>query len=152
MADIAFMLMIFFLLTTTFDVDTGIGLVLPPPPDEAIREKIKKENIANILVNAAGEVLLDGDLVLISQINELMKNKIKDNPKLIISVKTDRDTSYKIYIDVMDQLKQAYNDLREDFARQKFGLRLPHLTKNQLKEVREAIPQHISLAEPEETR
>lgn len=151
MADIAFTLMIFFLLATTFDVDTGIGLVLPPPVEDTEVVKVRKENITNVLVNAAGEVLLDGDLVLVSQIKEIVKSKIKENDKLIISVKTDRETSYRTYIDVMDQLKQVYNELREEYARQKFGGGLAQLTKRQLEEVRQTVPQRISLAEPEKT-
>lgn len=151
MADISFMLMIFFLLATTFDVDTGIGLVLPPPVEDTEQVKVRKENITNVLVNAAGEVLLDGDLVLVSQIKEIVKSKIKENDKLILSVKTDRETSYRTYIDVMDQLKQVYNELREEYARQKFGRGLSQLTKLQLEEVREKVPQRISLAEPEKT-
>lgn len=152
MADIGFELMIFFLLTTTFDVDTGIGLVLPPPVEETTEVKIKKENIANILVNKEGQVLLDGELVLVDQIKPLIVNKIKENDKIVISVKTDRETSYKIYIDVMDQLKQAYNQLREDYSRQNFAVSLAQVTKAQLEEIRGAIPQRISLAEPEKTR
>ncbi len=151
MADIAFLMLIFFLVTTTFDVDTGIGLVLPPHIEEAELVKIKKENLANVLVNKEGQVLLDGDLVVISQIKEILKSKIRENDKLIISVKTDRETSYEIYIAVMDELKENYYELREEFSRQKFGLGLTQLTKVQLREVREAVPQRISLAEPEKT-
>jgi biopolymer transport protein ExbD len=152
MADIGFMLMIFFLLTTTFDVDTGIGLVLPPPVESTEQVKMKKENIANILVNAAGEVLLDGEIILVPQISPTMKNKITENDKLVVSVKTDRETPYRVYVDVMDQLKQAYNELREEYARHKFGMGLNQLTKKQQDEVREALPQRISIAEPEKTQ
>ncbi len=151
-ADIGFLLMIFFLLTTTFDVDTGIGLVLPPPVENTAQVKIKKENIANILVNAAGEVLLDGELILVPQIFATMKNKIHENNKLIVSVKTDRDTPYKIYMAVMDQLKQAYYELREEYARQKFSVGLNQVTKKQGQEIREEIPQRISIAEPEKSQ
>lgn len=152
MADIGFELMIFFLLTTTFDVDTGIGLVLPPPVESTEQVKIKKENIANILVNAAGEVLLDGELYLVHQIGPTMENKIRENEKLIVSVKTDRETPYKDYIDVMDQLKQAYSNLREEYSRKKFGKPTSQLAKKDMDEVRSAVPQRISIAEPEKTQ
>lgn len=152
MADIGFQLMIFFLLTTTFDVDTGIGLVLPPPVEETEQIKLKKEDIANILVNAAGEVLLDGEIILVPQIHATIKEKIRANEKLVVSVKTDRETPYRVYVAVLDELKQAYQELREEHARQKFGLALNQLTKQQTDEVRSAIPQRISIAEPEQTK
>ncbi len=149
MADIAFLLLIFFLLVTTIDVDTGIGLVLPPPVDEAEEIEVIEENLANILVNAAGEVLLDGNIISVPQISGTIADKIRGNPDLIVSVKVDRRTPYNIYIDTIDQLKMAYNELREEYARQNFGVRLQDVTREQLDQVRQAIPQRISLAEPE---
>ncbi|CUU00865.1 Biopolymer transport protein ExbD, partial [Candidatus Kryptobacter tengchongensis] len=116
MADIAFELMIFFLVATTFDVDTGIGLVLPPAAETTEQVKVKQSDIAKLLVNAAGEVLLDGELITVPQIRETIKNKIKANPKLIVSIKTDRETNYSRYIEVLDELKLAYNDLREEYS------------------------------------
>ncbi len=149
MADIAFLLLIFFLLVTTIDVDTGIGLVLPPPVEDAEEIEVEEENIANILVNAAGEVLLDGDIISVPQISGTIADKIRANPELIVSVKTDRRTPYNVYIDTIDQLKMAYNELREAYARQNFGVRLDDVTREQLEQIRREIPQRISLAEPE---
>lgn len=149
MADIAFLLLIFFLLVTTIDVDTGIGLVLPPPVDEAEEIEVIEENIANILVNAAGEVLLDAEIISVPQISGTIADKIRNNPELIVSVKTDRRTPYNVYIETIDQLKMAYNELREEYARQNFGVRLQDVTREQLDQIRQAIPQRISLAEPE---
>lgn len=149
MADIAFLLLIFFLLVTTIDVDTGIGLVLPPPVDEAEEIEVDTENLANILVNAAGEVLLDGNIISVPQISGTIAEKIRENPELIVSVKTDRRTPYNVYIDTIDQLKMAYNELREEYARQNFGIRLQDASREQMDQIRQAIPQRISLAEPE---
>ncbi len=149
MADIAFLLLIFFLLVTTIDVDTGIGLVLPPPVEDAEEIEVEEENIANILVNAAGEVLLDGDIISVPQISGTIADKIRENPELIVSVKTDRRTPYNVYIDTIDQLKMAYNELREAYARQNFGVRLDDVTQEQMQQIRREIPQRISLAEPE---
>jgi len=149
MADIAFLLLIFFLLVTTIDVDTGIGLVLPPPVDEAEEIEIKEDNIANILVNATGEVLLDGQIISVPQISGTIADKIRGNPALIVSVKTDRRTPYNVYIETIDQLKMAYNELREEYTRQNFGIRFQDVTREQLDQIRQAIPQRISLAEPE---
>ncbi len=152
MADIAFELMIFFLVATTFDVDTGIGLVLPPAAETTEQVKVKQSDIAKLLVNAAGEVLLDGELITVPQIRETIKNKIKANPKLIVSIKTDRETSYSRYIEVLDELKLAYNDLREEYSLKTFGKEFKNLTKDQQEEVKKEIPIRISIAEPEEVK
>ncbi len=152
MADISFLLLLFFLVTTTIDVDTGIGIVLPPPPEETEQVKVKTENLLKVLVNAAGEVLLDEELTSVSQIHEIVKNKIKANEKLIISVKVDRETPYRVYIATLDEIKQAYFDLREEFSIQRFGRPVKQLSKKELDEVREKVPQKISIAEPEQTR
>ncbi len=148
LADIAFLMLLFFLVTTTIDVDTGIDLVLPPWVENAEQVAIKSENIANLLVNEVGDVLLDEKIIGVPQIKDEMVSRIKANPKLIISYKTVRDTPYKIYIDVMDQLKMAYDDLRSEYAREKFGIPLDKASEEQVQEIRRAIPQRISLAEP----
>ncbi len=152
MADIAFELLIFFLVATTFDVDTGIGLVLPPAAEITEQVKVKQSDIAKLLVNAAGEVLLDGELITVAQIRETIKNKIKQNPKLIVSIKTDRETNYSKYIEVLDELKLAYNDLREEYSLRTFGKSYRDLTKDQQEEVKKTIPIRISIAEPEEVK
>ncbi len=104
LADIAFLVLIFFLVSSTIDVDKGISLVLPAKGET---KDIRKENISNLLVNAQGEVLLDNELVPIPMIKNVVREKLARNDKLIISVKTDRETEYQVYIKVMDQLKQA---------------------------------------------
>ncbi len=152
MADISFLLLLFFLVTTTIDVDTGIGLTLPPPVDDAEEVKIKSENILKVLVNAAGDVLIDDEITSVPQINQIVKNKLKANDKLIISVKVDRDTPYRVYIATLDQVKQAYADLRDEAAVARFGVPMKQLTREQLQQIRDQVPQRISLAEPERTR
>lgn len=152
MADISFLLLLFFLVTTTFDLDTGIGIVLPPPADETQEVKVKSENLLKVLVNAAGEVLLDGEIASLGQIYEIVKKKIQTNPKLIVSVKVDRETPYRVYIQALDEIKQAYADLRDEYAIQHFGVSVKRLTKQQLEEVRDKVPQRISIAEPEKTQ
>lgn len=105
LADIAFLLLIFFLVCTTIDVDKGLRLVLPPP--DVTEEKIPKKNILNILINDAGEVLLDNEVVNVRDVERIVREKLNENDKLIISVKTTRLTKYKVYIEVLDQLKKA---------------------------------------------
>lgn len=105
LADIAFLLLIFFLVCTTIDVDKGLRLVLPPP--DVTEEKIPKKNILNILINDAGEVLLENEVVNVRDVERIVRDKLIENDKLIISVKTTRLTKYKVYIEVLDQLKRA---------------------------------------------
>lgn len=105
LADIAFLLLIFFLVCTTIDVDKGLRLVLPPP--DVTEKKIPKKNILNILINDAGEVLLENEVVNVRDVERIVRDKLNENDKLIISVKTTRLTKYKVYIEVLDQLKRA---------------------------------------------
>ncbi|MDX9758829.1 MAG: biopolymer transporter ExbD [Bacteroidota bacterium] len=148
MADISFLLLLFFLVTTTIDIDTGIDLVLPPWVENAEQVKVKSDNIANLLVNEVGDVLIDEKIIGIAQIKPEIIARIKANPKLIISYKTVRDTPYNIYIMVMDQLKVAYNELRDEYSREKFGVPAEEASDAQIQELRKEIPQRISLAEP----
>ena len=104
MADIAFLLLIFFLVTTTIDIDKGLGLVLPP---EGETIEINKKNILNCLINSSGMVLLGGEPVNPKDVSRIVKDKLRENNKLIISVKTHEKTRYKDYIAIIDQLKIA---------------------------------------------
>jgi biopolymer transport protein ExbD len=103
--DIVFLLLIFFLVTTAIDTEKGLDLVLPPSKTDEI--KIPKKNIANLLINSAGAVLIDGEIVEMRDISRVIKERIQDNPKLIVSIKTDKLTKYDVYIDVLDRLKKA---------------------------------------------
>ncbi len=104
LADIAFLLLIFFLVATTIDVDKGLDLVLPPIGSEI---EIAKKNITNLLINDAGEILLDNEVVPVEEVDDIIRDKLAENDKLIVSVKTARKTKYDIYIRVLDQLKKA---------------------------------------------
>ena len=104
MADIAFLLLIFFLVTTTIDIDKGLGLVLPA---EGETIEIKKKNILNCLINSSGMVLLGGEPVNLKDVSRIVKEKLRENNKLIISVKTHERTHYKDYVAIIYQLKIA---------------------------------------------
>ena len=104
MADIAFLLLIFFLVTTTIDMDKGLGIILPAEGEEI---EIKKDNILNCLINSSGNVLLGGEPIKTKDISKEIRRKIAENDKLIISVKTHKKTKYSDYIAVIDQLKMA---------------------------------------------
>ena len=104
MADIAFLLLVFFLVTTTMDMDKGIGIILPAEGQEI---EINKKNILNLLISSSGNVLLGGEPIAINQIDDRVKEEIRKNDKLIISVKTHEKAQYDVYIEVLDQLKKA---------------------------------------------
>ena len=104
MADIAFLLLIFFLVTTTIDMDKGLGLVLPPKGEE---KEIPKRNISNILINARGDILLDKEPVQMRDIRQVVREKMAANDKLIFSVKKHPKAKYQAYVNVLDQLKMA---------------------------------------------
>ncbi|MBD3165423.1 biopolymer transporter ExbD [bacterium] len=109
--DIVFMLLIFFLVTTTIDMDKGIPMNLP---DRGGEFKVNPENISNVLVNAAGQVLIDDEPTEIHQIHDKIRSSMEARGrdedgkwKLIVSIKTERATSYDTYIQVLDEVKRA---------------------------------------------
>jgi len=104
MADIAFLLLVFFLVTTTISMDKGISLILPAEGNEL---EVNKKNIVEILVNQSGKVLMGNSPVLIKNIQSKAQKLMDSNPKLIFSVQTTNETKYKSYIKVLDQLKLA---------------------------------------------
>ncbi len=111
MADIAFLLLIFFLVTTTMDTDKGIPMILPERGGEL---KINPKNIAKILINESGDVSFEDEPVDDVVLRELLVTRLKERgldsdgrPKLIVSIKTDRDTEYDRYITILDIVKDS---------------------------------------------
>ena len=165
MADIAFLLLIFFLVTTTIDVDSGIYMQLPPKLDtETTPPEIQQRNLLNVLVSAAGDVLIDGEFMQINQIRDVVVRHVTNegqlpnysvNPDLaIVSFKTERGTRYETYIDVLDEIKGAYLDIRDQYARQVSGQDYAtyksFLGEDDPDEVAAKYPIKISLAEPDQ--
>ena len=161
MADIAFLLLIFFLVTTTMDQDTGIARKLPPMPEEELQEddsQINAKNIYTVLINSHNQLLVEGELMDISQLKDGAKKFINNNgidpnssenpEKAIISLQNDRGTEYMTYIRVQNELAAAYTDLRNNASLNEFGERYADLNKTQMKEIRKMYPQKISEAEP----
>jgi biopolymer transport protein ExbD len=105
MSDIAFLLLIFFLLVSNVDTDKGIGVVLPPPGDSEI--KLNPKNITMVLINAGGDVLFNDDVIPVEQITARARQLEASNPNMVFSVQTDRKTKYQDYINVVDQLTAA---------------------------------------------
>lgn len=156
MADIAFLLLLFFLVATVIDVDTGIGLTLPEPLDENTDiVPVSKDRLAQVLINENGDVLLDGAVIPVHMIKNNLKSRIVSkielptNKKLIVSVKTDRKTVYNIYIHALDQIKLAYFEVRDEYSNANFGKKYNDLDPENQDVVKDKIPIIISLAEPE---
>lgn len=164
MADIAFLLLIFFLVTTTIDTDTGIYMELPPPLEEDTPPpEIPDRNILTVLVNAQGDVLLEKEFVQIRDIRPNVKRfvanrgadpTLSDSPdKAIISFKTERQSKYEQYITVLDEIKMGFNELRDEEAQRRgfrdyddYQTRLPGGEED---EISEMYPYRISIAEPD---
>ena len=104
MADIAFLLLVFFLVTTTISMDKGINIVLPADGEQ---KEIPKTNITHILINESGKVLLDDIPTLIKDIKGIAEKKMAVNDKMIFSVQSHSKTKYSHYLKVLDQLKMA---------------------------------------------
>lgn len=174
-ADIAFLLLIFFLVSTTMDVDKGIQRRLPPIPDEKQQQqdvKVNRRNIVVVRINAQDRILAGGEPMDVTQV----KTKIKEfitNPanseslpekemkdiegfgqyavsKGVVSLQNDRGTSYSAYLRVQNEIVKAFNEIRDDFAMVNYGSKYADLDEEKQKIVREAVPQSISEAEPKD--
>lgn len=154
MADIAFLLLIFFLVTTTMDVDTGLTRKLPPLPEDLQENppEVKKRNVFEVLVNANDDLLVEGKITSILDLREKAKEFIIGDPmdenmpevvmsdvellgtypvsKQIVSLQNDRGTSYEMYIKVQNELVAAYNEVRNEFAMKEFGKSFSQLEKD----------------------
>ena len=104
MSDIAFLLLVFFLVTTTISLDKGISLILPADGNEL---EVNRKNIVSILINDKGKVLMDDKPAKIKNIKSIAEKQIASNANIIFSVLTHKNTKYRDYILVLDQLKQA---------------------------------------------
>ncbi|MDD2437682.1 MAG: biopolymer transporter ExbD [Massilibacteroides sp.] len=173
-ADIAFMLLLFFLLTSSMDTDKGLPRRLPPPiPKDQKNEdvKIKKRNILVVLINSNNQLLCNNEYIDISQlkdqVKEFVENPYNDEHKPekiqvdvpffgnmmvtknhVISLQNDRGTEYQAYIDVQSELAAAYTELRNNVSQKKFGKDFADLDEEQQKAVQMIYPQKVSEAEP----
>ena len=127
LADIAFLLLIFFLVTTTINVDTGIGMTLPPMLEDQEPPPVKDRNLFKVLVDSQGNLLVEEEEARIGQLRERVKRHVTnygDNPdlavspsKAVISIKTDAKTPYDTYIEVLDEVWMAYREIWDQIAR-----------------------------------
>ena len=175
MADSSFLLLIFFLVTTSMDVNQGLARRLPAPipPDQKVEDKdINKRNLLVVKINSANQLMVQGQLMDVKQLREKAKefilnaNNADNFPKVyeedfgapfgvvkytkdhVISVQNDVDTQYQAYLDVQNELVAAYNELREECAQKYFHKAYNELEEEQQKQIQKIYPQKISEAEP----
>lgn len=173
MADIAFLLLIFFLMTTTMDSDTGLARTMPPPlpPQEDAPPPIRERNVFEVLINANNQLLVEKQPMALQNLKDAAKIFIQ-NPanlatlpereeievpffgvypvttKAVISLQNDRGTQYQMYLSVQNELQAAYNELRDELARRQFNSSFSDLNDEQQSAIRVIYPQKISEAEP----
>ena len=174
-ADMAFLLLCFFLMTTTMDQDLGLQRRLPPMPDKNQKvedQKVNRRNIVIVKINSADRLLAGTEPMHVSQLKDKMKEFL-DNPandpnlpekeevdiegfgkvmvsKGVISLQNDRGTSYEAYIAVQNELVKAVNELRDAWSMENFGKPYASLDEDKQAIVRKAVPQNISEAEPKD--
>ena len=172
-ADIAFLLLCFFLMTTSMDVDYGITRRLPPPVEQNDDDvKVKERNVMNVLINKNNKLMVNGrpsDISLLKDEAKLFMTPRENDPtapetewkqiellgnvlmsKGVISLQNDRGTSYAMYISVQNELARAFNELKEEMAWKHFHKHLDQLNEDQTKAIGEAVPVRVSEAEPVE--
>lgn len=173
-ADIAFLLLIFFLITSSMDSDKGIARRLPPPvpkDQQDLKVEVNERNTLVVLVNLNNELMVNGEITQLKNLREKAKEFIKNTtndpnlPELVpmevpyfgeynvtknhvISLQNDRTTRYDVYIEVQNELVAAYNELRNELAKKKFGKLYGELDEDQQKAIQMIYPQKISESEP----
>jgi biopolymer transport protein ExbD len=107
MADIAFLLIIFFLVTTSMSHDKGLGLTLPPSGSTT---RVPSRNITKVWINTLGEIAHDEEIVSFGELENRIKTMTDENPALIVSIKTAPGAKYEVFVNVVDTIKKAGND------------------------------------------
>ncbi|TYA71973.1 ExbD/TolR family protein [Seonamhaeicola marinus] len=168
MADIAFLLLIFFLVTATVSTDTGINRLLPKEcPNPPCTVDIHERNILEVRINNKDEVMVETNVIALEELKDLAKNFLdnngdgtctycsgahapssSDNPKkAVISLVSGKQTSYRQFIAVQNELTKAYYELRNNYAVNTFNKASDKLSKEELKDVKAAYPFILSEAE-----
>ncbi len=168
MADIAFLLLLFFLVATTISQEKGIVRKLPAPcpAGQDCNADIPKRNVLHISINKKGELLVANELTPLSEIKEKAMQfidnngkgncdycignkdiKASDHPtKAVISLSSHRLASYASFISVQDELTKAYKELRSRYSSEKFGIPVDKLSEEEFREVQKAYPFIVSEA------
>ncbi|MFI3267514.1 MAG: biopolymer transporter ExbD [Rikenellaceae bacterium] len=171
-ADIAFLLLIFYLVSTTMNVDSGLQRMLPQMADENNQEEnlSKERNTMLVFIDANDNLMVQMQRIQVTELKDkamefiLNPSNREDLPetqvveidligdfpvsKGVISVQNDRSTSYEMYIKVQNELVRAFNEARDDLSSSKFGKMFADLTDDERTAITKAIPLRISEAEP----
>ncbi len=158
MADIAFLMLVFFLVVTQFQNDIGIMVKLPPYEKDPISAPIPPKNLLSVKLNHSNQLMVRGEETAIEDLktttmdfimNPEGKKNLPTRPvNAIISLQNDRGTSYESYLQVYNELKAAYNTLWEMESQNRFGKSYEALSDANKKSIRNTIPLVISEAEP----
>ncbi|MCQ2284532.1 MAG: biopolymer transporter ExbD [Bacteroidales bacterium] len=173
MSDISFLLLTFFLLTSSINTEQGIPRKLPPPKTEDAQDKtvdINKRNVLNVLVNFRDEISVNGEVMMVSELKDKAKEFFanpNNDPNLpekvskpidgigdfavskgVVSLTNDQGTSYDMYVQVQNELQRAVNELRDETSLQYFGKKYNALDSAAQRAVTQAIPMSISEAPP----
>ncbi len=158
MADIAFLLLIFFLVATSILDDQGILVQLPPYQEKPVTDQLADRNVLNVKLNAENQLMVEEEILPVEALrskakefifNPLGKETLAASPrKAIVSLQNDRGTSYQAYLSVYNELKAAYRELWEEAARRRYGEAYEALPVDQQRAIRKDIPLVISEAEP----
>ncbi|MCL2290794.1 MAG: biopolymer transporter ExbD [Bacteroidetes bacterium] len=171
MADISFLLLTFFMMTSAINTEQGIPRRLPPPSEEKTQVDINRRNVFNVMVNFNDEILANGEHVPLSQLTSRAKEFLENplnNPHLpekelrlienmgefpvskgVLSLTNDQSTSYNMYVQVQNELQRAVNELRDKVSLQFFGKVYDKLDTTLQKAVQRAVPMNISEAPPQ---
>ena len=174
MADISFLLLVFFLVTTTMDTDTGITRRLPPPIENPEMDvKVKERNIMNVMINKYDKLLVNGKPGDVATLKDLTKEFITPHPndeaapevevknielvgdvmlsKGVVSLQNDRGTSYVMYISVQNELARAFNEMKDEMSLKYFNQNYADLKdEDKINAINKIVPVRISEAEPKE--
>ncbi|MFT5646748.1 MAG: biopolymer transport protein ExbD [Aureispira sp.] len=152
LADVAFLLLIFFLVATTIQTDTGLNVLLPVWTENEMSEEKEDRNVLSVIINSENELMIEGERAQLSDLQartEQLILKEAESPKVaIVSLQNDNGTSYETYLAVYNEIKAGYNRIWEDESLRIFGQHYDDLDKKSQADVRKNYPLVISEVEP----
>lgn len=149
-ADISFMLLTFFLMTTSMDSDKGLPRQLPPLSNEKEQtQEIKKRNVMNIYLHSDNKMTVNDQPMPIAKLKAEVEKFVANSRDHVISVQADRQANYEHYFAMQNEIMLAYSDLRNSYSKKKYGKRFSELSPEQADIVKKQYPQRISEAEPQ---
>jgi len=152
-ADISFMLLTFFLVTSSMDSDKGLTRRLPPPEDKEqnVEVDVEKDNVMDVEIDAHNKLTCDGKPVSLKQMKAWVMALVKSKPtQHIVSVKADPQANYEAYFKMQNAIVSAYNTVRNQQAHKLYGHSYAECSQDERTAIAQQYPQRISEAEPEE--